>query len=500
MTLYLRGESDRMMQTLSDADRNNHHIWFSGCPGIGKSTMLFGYLNLPDVSSNGFLWIHFSSIDVNVIYRKKSGESLKGVFQLDNDADKFLSQFVKSCTDVSYIAIDGAPASGKGITSKLFSIAGSRRDVKAVACTSLAPESYNTEQLKKTNWPKYIYIDSWSLAEYKDAYNTSLPSFMQKFSSESDLEESYFYAGGSIRLMCAEKQQTLDVLNFKLKEVVNYSSVFGGLRGEGSVGSVNTLMQMFDSRTIPLSKYVVNFFASRVEESFIIQAEQMYVKNPAWLGWVFEMKVFQKVRTKSENAFEFLYADKNEIRFFPWSLKKDEQPFLREYDPLIDFNDIIQPNTIVFPTKFNQALWDMAYLRKPNSVDIYQMTRRLSRDYNFTALIPMLKHLFEEDGNNEINFYVVIPYENKNKFRIIPSEVIGAHDISTYDKRWATVELKTEVLPDAELLAPTNDSAGKGEIKSKKKKKERHISHVHGRSVGAEGKIEVLLFRLGTAE
>ena len=105
--------------------------------------------------------------------------------------------------------------------------------------------------------------------------------------------------------------------------------------------------------------------------------------------------------------------------------EKGEQPFIRDYDPLIDFKDIIQPNTILFPTKFNQALWDMAYLRKPRSVDIYQMTRGLSHDYNFTALIPILKHLFDEDGNNEIIFYVIIPYKNKNKLGIIPSEVIG---------------------------------------------------------------------------
>lgn len=69
MTLYLRGESDRMMQTLSDVDRD--HIWFSGCPGIGKSTMLFGYLNLPDVSSNGFLWIHCLDTKFDIAQKKE---------------------------------------------------------------------------------------------------------------------------------------------------------------------------------------------------------------------------------------------------------------------------------------------------------------------------------------------------------------------------------------------------------------------------------------------
>jgi hypothetical protein len=100
----------------------------------------------------------------------------------------------------------------------------------------------------------------------------------------------------------------------------------------------------------------------------------------------------------------------------------------------------------------------------------------------------------------------VIPYENKNKFKIMPSEVIGAHNIASYDKRWATVKIKAA---DAEVLALMDVCTGTGgeKLKNKKNTKSKsssreHIinSHVHGRSVGAGAKIEVLLFRPGTAE
>jgi len=145
--------------------RNAPPVWFSGCPGIGKSTALFGYLNLPDVAKNGYLWIHFYANKCHVLYKRKEnmGEADVASFLFSPEVHKYLMNLVDTVWDVDFIVIDGAPFDSDE-TSKLFVAAGTRSSnrLKVVACTYVAANRMNTETYAYMNCPKYIDIDSWS--------------------------------------------------------------------------------------------------------------------------------------------------------------------------------------------------------------------------------------------------------------------------------------------------------------------------------------------------
>ena len=159
--LYVRKEGKRMMDVL-DNMTTSKPIQFQGCPGIGKSTALFAYLNLPEVADKGYLWIHFEWDDCSIIHRKASGDIIStGVHDIHY---AYLKELVRSVSDIEFIVLDGV--ANDGLHSNLFATAGKRNDVKVVSCTSRGAKSFRTELAAKMGWPKKVTVDSWTFEEY----------------------------------------------------------------------------------------------------------------------------------------------------------------------------------------------------------------------------------------------------------------------------------------------------------------------------------------------
>ena len=293
--LYVRKEGKRMMDVL-DNMTTSKPIQFQGCPGVGKSTTLFAYLNLPEVADKGYLWIHFEGDDCSIIHRKASGDIIStGVHDIHY---AYLKELVRSVSDIEFIVLDGV--ANDGLHSNLFATAGKRNDVKVVSCTSRGAKSFRTELAAKMGWPKKVTVDSWTFEEYEAAFNAGLPALQMRYKSLNDLEEAYFYSGGSIRFMCSDIEEVISTVDDKFKSVSDYSLLLRGLEGDQSSGSVNTLMQIFNDKSVPLSQYVCKKLAGMVDDAFILAAEKVNVNNPAWLGWVFEMKVIKLIQKGRE--------------------------------------------------------------------------------------------------------------------------------------------------------------------------------------------------------
>jgi len=155
------------------------------------------------------------------------------------------------------------------------------------------------------------------LKEYHDAFNAKLPSFTKRFKNVGEIKEVYFYVGGSIRFMCSDVKETISILEREISEVTDNSLILNGLRGDRSSGSVNTLMQMFSSKTIPVSEFVLRKLTDKVGASFITAAKNVNIDNGSWKGWVLELEILSKIKSALSSVELLCIEDNSPVT--PWS-------------------------------------------------------------------------------------------------------------------------------------------------------------------------------------
>lgn len=217
-------------------------------------------MNLPQISKEGYLWIHFSEEICSIIHCKSSGDVFKVKFDIDPAIHcSFLNGLVRTVSDVAFIVLDGVASDD--FHSKLFLIASSRAKIKTVSCTSRGAKSFRTELDVLMRWPRKVTIDSWKFEEYIDAFKIKLPAFKARYKNIQELQEAYFYAGGSMHFMCADTEEVIDKLDENFNQVSDYSLLLRGLQGDQSKGSINTLMQIIDGVAVTLSQYVCRILA-----------------------------------------------------------------------------------------------------------------------------------------------------------------------------------------------------------------------------------------------
>jgi hypothetical protein len=324
-----------------------------------------------------------------------------------------------------------------GFHNDLFFNAASRSDVKVVSCTSRGAKLFRTELAAFMGWPSRISIDSWTFEEYKAAFKAGLPVFKTKYKSLDGLEEAYFYSGGSVRFMCLDTESVISQIDDMIMSVSDVSLLLRGLEGDQASGSVNFLMQIFDGKSGPLSQYVCKKLARKVDDAFILAAENVNVNNPAWQGWVFEMKVINLIQ-KGRDPFSIINStDGSSIS---WSTIYEGA---REavFDPLI-YTDKSEPtglgkrmgrNIWYFPVRFNQGGYDFLFIDENRVIFFFQVTKATTHKYNFKLLVPSLDLLCEKDGAAQIHYCVLIPNKNKAIFKIAPGNIVDADVVSVYD-------------------------------------------------------------------
>lgn len=112
-----------------------------------------------------------------------------------------------------------------------------------------------------------------------------------------------------MRFMCTNIEEVIDELDSKFNRVLDYSLLLRGLRGDQSVGSINTVMQIIDGISVPLSQYVCRILARKVDLTFITAASNVNAGNPSWQGKVYEMKIIHHIQNNLEPLCLFSSAD-----------------------------------------------------------------------------------------------------------------------------------------------------------------------------------------------
>ena len=302
---FVREESKQLWQTLmslqvcnvEDCCRYNcktvRGVWISGCPGVGKSTELFGWgmymATRQDKDRKNMLWVHETMSNFKMVKVVDGVIYTTTLTKKDDKLSGLILELIKDCT---LILLDAVRDQMKNI---LFEIYSNREDAIIALCTSYqSSRDFSDEQYHCFDHFEMKYtMFSWTLEDYKAALNAN-PNIFNNISME-ELEKRFYYSGGNIRHMSYPDYHTISLLDDKILQVSDCSLLLNGLGGVAAPTAINSLIQVRPGLVSGIvSQYVAKELSKKVSISFILHAKEIGQNNPVFLGWIFEIFFFAK--------------------------------------------------------------------------------------------------------------------------------------------------------------------------------------------------------------
>jgi hypothetical protein len=299
LNLYMRKEAWRLYDALElFRESTKRTLWLSGPPGIGKSTLLFGWARYVATSQDvEFVWVHDSC--ETWLVTKMVGGSQASHTVISGKTDQAVSCLSLLCKDAKFVVLDAIRDKMKSLIFEVRRVNSHPESLCLVASTSYQGGGFSSEQNVQLKYIPYKML-SWTREEYDAGKNFLFPRL-----SIVEVQELYCYAGGSLRLML--KSDIGDIksfLNEKLDCVMDPQALLSGLAGMSSPLYVNSLMQVLDSgrrASCPVSNYVTQQLIMRCGLSFVSTAKAHLRNNPSYQGWIFELEFLTKLKLANQN-------------------------------------------------------------------------------------------------------------------------------------------------------------------------------------------------------
>ena len=160
-----------------------------------------------------------------------------------------------------------------------------------------------------------------------------------------------------------------------------------------------------------------------VDESFIADAENRLKDNPAWQGWVYEMKVIHKINSciKEKSPFTLTVKGKGKDKGDVWSDLEFHSSECSEFfncDEIPARQNFTKPRWF-FPTKWNQGCFDVVYC-SGSVLTFLQITKGDSHKYKLDILGPFIERFRHTRATTR---FIVIA-KKSDKFKVNPSDLI----------------------------------------------------------------------------
>jgi hypothetical protein len=280
--------------------------------------------------------------------------------------------------------------------------------------------------------PRRFYMDSWSKEEYIEAIN--IEYIKNKIPLEADcktlglkendllswVEGKYFYAGGSARMMLEfPLKDVLDEIKGAMSAVHNVNLLLED--AESSIGrfSISTVRQCFQEKYIMLSQYVTRLLLMRqdVTRTFLTSAIHHAGKNPALMGWIFELKMLWTMRQHiSTLGHEQASCYQMNLEELPMNSKKEggskqkrgsqgeEKPIellLQGEEHFAEIADLTETSLaskdiLISPDRFNFGCFDAAvvlFSGEANTLITLQATTSESHSFKPYFVAELIQHL-----------------------------------------------------------------------------------------------------------
>jgi len=378
-----------------DPDSKRTVLSISGPPGTGKSTTVFAsavYLGMRNFDRRNVLWIHISVIHAHLF---KIVDGIASAATVRVKAGYDLTDHYKDCDVIFLDALHGE------MKTHLFAAVESSQ--LCVTCTSHQSMSLSSESVCTRGYiPKEAIVCSWTLDEYDRCADLQIPA--AAFANKEAVREWFFYAGGSIRLMFMDVDHLVGFLKSKVNQVSDKKLLLQGRQGFAGVLAVNTLIAEYDggAQSVLRSQYVVRLLSyAGVDESFIQDAENRLIDNPAWQGWVYEMKVIHKINSciKEKSPFTLTVKGKDNLVF-----NSCVKSMFFNVDDIPARVGSELTSGWFFPTKWNQGCFDVMFYSN-TVLSFFQITKGDSHKYKLYILNPFLERLRHKSAT--VQFIVI---------------------------------------------------------------------------------------------
>jgi hypothetical protein len=320
-------------------------LWISGPPGVGKSSLLFGWAHLRASLGKIVVWVHSIGDNWYVAKLQDTVAKCTKINALDISA---VSSICLLCQDTQIVIVDAVREKMRSLLLALCEECASL----LIASTSYRG-SFSSEESVMVNCEFHLMM-SWTLRQYEEAGPKLFPSL-----SLDELHELYCYAGGSLRLMLYLNTNLVkSFLNEKIAKVVNPADLLSGLAGMSSSHFVNALMQMHnDGVFFPVSDYARHRLVERNGLQFVTAAKMHLPSNPSYQGWIFELEFITclQLAKKTSRSLTLKFRSGPEtsltIDHLEWYSNAQEEPLVCHE----------RGNSIFLPIKWNQGCFDAVY-------------------------------------------------------------------------------------------------------------------------------------------
>ena len=361
-----------------------------GCPGVGKSVEVYAYaMWQAKAVQKRVIYVHTHGDGYSIISTSGCNMRVGRIKLLDFETKPYgILQFIDLALEqggVDIIVLDGQL---QWLIKAVFSRLGRFRGVRLITCTSFqAFTKLSTETAAHAPaWSEFV-MDSWKLKEYNDAFDNRALVLADQIPM-TDVDEMFFYAGGSFRMMQWTLSRVIDTLNSKMRVVPSKSDLIQARGvGDGSQAAVNTLLSIHGGTSFVLSRFVLTSLFASVSNHAIATLRALLTDNPLWQGWVTELEVL----TLIQNQQSIVFRNSSGQETWPRRGMVDS--------PLPTFFDSSnvcltkRDADWLLPKRYNQECFDALYRVSPDSVRAIQITNADEHSCKLKYLIPFVESM-----------------------------------------------------------------------------------------------------------
>ena len=380
--LYVRRACLDLSNFLRDFSENV--LLVTGCPGVGKSIEVFSFaLEQAQLHHKRVLYVHGDTKGISVIFKDDptiaTARLARQTFSLEPEA---LNLFVDSVLReglVDLVVLDGSLS---WLIMSVFLKMDEFPNAKLVTCTSFqAPGKMSQEVSMKCAPRRRFVMDSWQ----EDELYAALEVGALSLSPGTTKSEMFYYAGGSVRLFQASVKDVELELESKISAAPDMSKLVGsGGVGDSSADATNSLMAMYNGKSVVLSQFVMRKLMNQVSDDFIQKARCFLPNNPSWQGWLIEAEVMLMARNRGNLSFRNDSSDPKVTETWQAELG------------VISFEDVTElagGNLKVGwyqPTRWNQKGYDALFRVSSDKLRIIQISMSAkSRKFDLKDAIPL---------------------------------------------------------------------------------------------------------------
>ena len=350
-----------------------------GCPGVGKSVEVYSFaMSWARKYEKRILYIHYDQFNgLSIIFKDDANDTTSKVCHIPKFGDSidllpFVEDLVIKCK-VDLIVLDGALSK---LIQAVYLMLGKYLQTKMITCTSYrALGRISGEAMVKAAQLGFFTMESWSKKEYERAILAGALRIQI-----SELDERYFYAGGSVRYLQLPIKEVIKHYELKILRVKDMSKLVGtGGIGDASDDAVNSLMAIHNKCNTIVSKFVSKKLLDQITDDWIAKARVHLDTNPVWQGWVTDYEVLTLAKYKKL----FFYAPLKEPESWPSvtapiEFDNAESPVLRDENHVGWF----------YPLKWNHECFDALFRVSKDVIRVVQISDASTHSWKLEYLIP----------------------------------------------------------------------------------------------------------------